>query len=290
MPPPDSTSNELIEQLSRNSTPYHDPLVRVNWEALSREQFWLPEDAVSLRGLPAYDALPVERRRALSQYEFLNFIEGGLWLEGIFMQRISLAAGGPCHDLASAAYRLHELREEAGHSLMFLELMKRANMPLARTRFRRFNLANLLGRYAPPESPGFWMAVMVGEEVPDRMNRFVRKHREEVCPTIYDMVTAHVIDEARHIAHARGTLDRRLERVSRLRLRLWQPVLEQALRYFVRVFYFPGPRVYELAGLSPGSRWAKAARDNPQRIRFVDDCVRPTLRLLAERGVHLRWR
>lgn len=284
------TANELLEQLSRNSTPYHDPLARVDWDSLSREEFWLPEEAISIYGVQAYHDLPMERRRALSHYEFLNFIEGGLWLEGIFMQRISRAMGGPCHDLYTTAYRLHELREEAGHSLMFLELMKRADMPLARTRFRRFNLANLLGRYAPGDSLAFWMAVVIGEEVPDRMNRFVRKHRAEVCPTIYDMVTSHVIDEARHIAHARDTLDRRLAGLPRWQVRLWQPVLQQAFRYFVRVFYFPGPQVYELAGLPPGRRWVRAARNNAHRARFVDDCVRPTLRLLADRGIRLHWR
>lgn len=284
-----TTANELIEQLSRNSTPYRDPLARVDWAGLNREQFWLPEEAISVYGVQAYHDLPMERRRALSHYEFLNFIEGGLWLESIFMQRISRAMGGPCHDLATMAYRLHELREEAGHSLMFLEFMKRADIPLARTRFRRLNLANILGRNAPGDSLAFWMAVIIGEEVPDRMNRFVRKYRDQICPTVYDIASSHVIDEARHIAHARDTLQRRLTDLPGWKVRLWQPVLQQAFRYFVRVFYFPGVPIYELAGLPPGRRWVRAARNNPHRARFVDDCVRPTLRLLAECGIDLRW-
>lgn len=285
-----STSTGLLEQLSRNSTPYHDPLAAIGWNSLDRGQFWLPEPAVSLYGLQDYMVLPVEQRRTLSQYEFLNFIAGGLWLEGIFIERISNSLRRPPDDLACGIYRLHELREEAGHSLMFLELMRRANMPLPRARFPRFTLANVLGRYAPSRSVAFWIAVLIGEEVPDRMNRFVRKHRAEICPAIYDMVSAHVRDEARHIAHARDTLENKLQKLPGWLLTLYRPVIQAAFRQFVAAFYFPGPDVYELSGLKPGTRWAKAARANPHRIRFVDDNVGSTLRALKEKGIALDWK
>jgi hypothetical protein len=283
-------SSELLEQLSRNSTPYLDPLARVNWDALSLESFWLPEEALSLYGLDAYHDLPLERRQALSQYEFLNFIEAALWLEGIFMERISRSVARLGSDLPRATYRLHELREEAGHSLMFLELMGRSRLPMPRTRFRRFNLANLLGRHAPYESTAFWIAVLIGEEVPDRMNRLIRKHRDAICPTIHDMVTMHVIDEARHIAHARETLSGAVEGLSPLQRALFRPVLNAVFRQFVTAFYYPRPRVYELAGLLDGRQWARLARSNPHRTRFVDQCVRSSLRVLDEHGLRLRWR
>ncbi|HSP00967.1 MAG TPA: diiron oxygenase [Thioalkalivibrio sp.] len=283
-------SSELLEQLSRNSTPYLDPLGRVDWEALSLEDFWLPEEALSLYGLDAYGDLPVERRQALSQYEFLNFIEGALWLESIFMERISRSMGRVGSDLSRATYRLHELREEAGHSLMFLELMRRSRLPMPRTRFRRFNLANLLGRHAPYESSAFWMAVLIGEEVPDRMNRLIRKHRDKISPTIYDMITVHVIDEARHIAHARETLGGTVDQLSPLQRTLFRPVMNTVFRQFVHAFYDPHPRIYELAGRSDGRRWARLARQNPQRTEFVDQCVASALRVLEEHGLKLRWR
>ncbi|MDE2089477.1 MAG: diiron oxygenase [Gammaproteobacteria bacterium] len=285
-----STSTGLLEQLSRNSTPYHDPLSTVGWDDLDRKSFWLPEPAVSLYGVESYMALPVERRRILSHYEFLNFIAAGLWLEGVFMERISRSLRRPPDDLARGAYRLHELREEAGHSLMFLELMRRTAMTLPSRRFWRFNLGNVLGRYAPLQSAAFWAAVLIGEEVPDRMNRYIRKYRDQICPAIYDMVSAHVIDEARHIAHARDTLEGKLQTLPGWRLALYRPVIETAFRQFVAAFYFPGPEVYELAGLKPGTRWAKAARANPHRIRFVDDNVGSTLRALKEKGIALDWK
>ena len=284
------SQTELLDQLSRNSTPYHDPLARVDWDALTLDQPWLPEEALTLYGLPEFDDLSAEQRLALSHYEFINFIEGALWLENLFMERISRSMGRLDGDLARATYRLHELREEAGHSLMFLELMRRSKLPMPRTRFRRANLANLLGRHAPFGSAAFWIAVLIGEEVPDRMNRLIRKHRESICPTIYDIITVHLIDEARHIAHARGTLESELARLSSWQLRLFKPVINAVFRQFVEAFYFPPARIYELAGLSDGRKWARLAHANTARHRFVDDCVSSALRLLRQHGLRLDWR
>lgn len=286
---PRSQSSELLEQLSRNSTPYNDPLRRVNWDELNHSMFWLPAEAISLHGLPAFEALPQQQQRALSQFEFLNFIEAGLWLESIFVERLSRALRGRRQHLPRLIYRLHELREETGHSLLFLELLRRSGPLLPNTRFHRLNLANLVGRYAPFESTGFWAAVIIGEEVPDRLNRVIRKHRADVCPAVYDIVSIHVMDEARHIAHARETLEERLTHLARWQKRLLQPVLNVVFRQFVEAYYFPPPRVYELAGLSPGAEWAKLARQNPRRLEFVKECLQSSLRPLRQHGILLTW-
>ncbi len=283
-------SEQLLDQLSRNSTPYVDPLTRVNWAALSRTQFWLPREAISLYGTPAFDQLSNEQQKALSQYEFLNFIEAGLWLEALFMERIGRSLRTPRKQLPWLTYHLHEMREEAGHSLMFLELLRRSGPLLPNTRFHRWDAANLLARFAPFDSAGFWVAVLVGEEVPDRLNRFVRKHRDEVCSTIYDIATIHVMDEARHIAHARDTLESSLDRMPAWKKRLIQPVINRVFQQFIQAFYFPRAHIYELAGLNPGNDWVRMARNNPHRREFVDKCVQSTLRTVQSHGLKINWR
>ncbi len=284
-----TNSTELLEQLSRNSTPYMDALSRVDWEALDTESFWLPEEALSLYGLPVYQTLTHEQRIALSQFEFLHVLEAGLWLEGIFMERISRTIQHTDAHLGRLIYHLHELREEAGHSLMFLEVMRRSGLPRPRTRFYRMLTANLVGRYAPFDSTAFWIAVLIGEEVPDRLNRFIRKHREAVNPAIYDVTKVHIIDEARHIAHALDTLAARFASMPRWRMALLKPLIKRLFRQFVRTLYFPSASVYDLAGLSPNTQWERLARNNPHRIRFVDDNIASTLRTLKAHGIVLDW-
>lgn len=286
---PSYSPSDLAQQLSRNSSPYHDPVARIRWENLSLEQYWLPPEALSLYGIPPYQTLSDAQRRRLSHYEFLNFIEAGLWLEGIFMERIARALHARGESPGTVQYRLHELREEAGHSLMFLELMERSGLAVPHTRHPRLRLADLFGRYAPRESLGFWMAIVLGEEIPDRLNRYLRSHAEDVCPAVMEVCSLHIIDEARHIAYARAVFEQRLAGLSRWRRMLLRPVIQKLLRQFVDVFYYPRPDLYELAGLLPGHEWARLARRNPHRAAFVDRCINPTLQMFRNRGFPISW-
>lgn len=280
----------LVELLNRSSTPYTDPLARIDWEALELDAWWLPEQAISLFGLPQYQALPEARRKLLSRLEFINFIEKALWLEGIFMERISRALSDSLGDPAATTYRLHELREEAGHSLMFMELIRRSGMEITPGMFHRPRLATWVGRFAPSDSAAFWIAVLIGEQVPDRMNRFIRKHRREISPAVYQIITLHAIDEARHIAHARETVENRVHTGWKWLGRLYPALLNRIFSQFVLAFYFPCARLYEAAGLEDGRKWRRMALANPHRIAFVDLCVSDTLTQLGNHGLHIGWR
>jgi len=279
--------SELAEHLSRNSAPYRDPVSRIDWDRLNTRQYWLPPEAVSLHGVPEFMDRPESERMRLSHYEFLSFIEAGLWLEGMFMERIARSMRQDRRNLPALKYRLHEMREEAGHSLMFLELMERSGLSIPYRRHSRLRLANLFGRYAPLESAAFWMATVIGEEIPDRLNRYIRQHSVRVCPAIVEMSTLHIIDEARHITYAREMTESRLAWLRGWQRPLLRPLLKRLLRQFIDVFYYPDARLYELAGLYPGVRWAAEARANPQRRHFVEHCLHPTLEIFRQRGFRL---
>ena len=102
---------ERALQLAHHSTPYRDPISRISWERLSTNSYWIPESAISLYGLPEYKALPLALRQRLSQYEFAYFLEAGVWLEGIFLERLARAAADSYAPRANLMYHLHELRE-----------------------------------------------------------------------------------------------------------------------------------------------------------------------------------
>lgn len=277
----------LIEQLNTNSDPYHDPLKHLNWAELRTDDFWLPESAVSLAGVPEYESLPEATRKRLSQYEFIGFTQAGLWLESIFMERLGRSLKNT-RALAEHAYYLHEIREEAGHSLMFLKLMETSGLRLPGIWQRRPKFADFVGRNTPVSTTLFWLAVVVGEEVPDKMNRHVRVHGEKtVNPLVRQMCTLHIIDEARHIAHARSALVDSLTGKGRMTRVMLTPVVNYLLKQFVNTFYLPTPEVYELAGLTPGKDWVEKARRNPQRQAFIAQCVNPTVNFLREQGFQL---
>lgn len=281
------THIELVEQLTRNSQPYRDPLTRVDWERLDRGSHWLPETALSLHGVDAFEAMPETLHSALSQQEYLHFVGIETWIKGLFMERLSRHVQNAGGNTALIRYRLHELREQAGHALLFLELQRRAaTQPYGNPAVSSRVLA-LLVRHTPVESLTHQLLALVGTEVPDRVNRVLRQHRSEVCPAVYDIVNMQVIDAARHIAQARDAIDAAPQAQRR---RPWiQPLLRLAFRRLVALIFYPPAAVYERAGLKPGWQWQGAAQTSAERQRFVRDCIEPTRRLLAQAGFAVDW-
>lgn len=283
---PSALFTERAIQLARHSTPYRDPIARVNWERLSRNAFWLPEPAISLYGTPEYAALPLDIRHALSHYEFARFLDAGVWLESLFLERLAKAAHtGP---METRVYHLHELREEAGHSLMFLEFFARSG--LRDTIFlQQYDwLLTRLGRQLPFRSTLFWGAILLGEEVPDRLNRYIRLHAEGVCPVAVELSVLHSTDEARHISYGRDILKARLDASGSTTRRIFAAVLSMLLKRFVTTFYYPPESLYREAGL-PDGPWAARARANGTRRLFVAHCLGPTVTRLRGLGLPINW-
>ena len=276
----------LLRQLSENSTPYRDPLAGINWSQLAAPGGWLPEAALSLHGLPEFDALAPAQRQRLSRYEFANVLHCGLWLEGVFLQRMSrrLAPGMP---RAEHEYLLHELREEAGHSLMFLRAIEAGGLAIPEGSWRPPRVAHALARSAPSGGVLFWLAMLIGEDVPDKFNRYLRSHAEEVNPAVRQICTLHVIDEARHISLAGHTLKSTLAASGSARRALVSAAARLLLAQLARAFYYPPARFYEVAGLARGARWRALALRNPARRRFVAERIAPTARLLESYGLRI---
>jgi hypothetical protein len=269
----------LLRQLSDNSSHYRDPLTAIEWAQLDTHSFWLPEPALSLYGLPEYATLAPDVRQRLSQYEFINVMQAGLWLESLFLQRLSRRLT-PELPRAEYEYFLHELREETGHSLMFLKAIEVSGLQLPEHAWRAPLLADFLARHAPTSGALFWLAMVIAEDIPDTFNRHLRNHADAVNPVVGQICTLHVIDEARHIAAARSKLDAALSRASSLQRALLNPLMNLLLRQFVDVFYLPPARFYELAGLTHGKWWRRLAKNNAVHCAFVHQRLAATLRVL----------
>ncbi|MBI2311774.1 MAG: diiron oxygenase [Betaproteobacteria bacterium] len=282
-------AESLLRQLAANSTPYRDPLAVIDWGALDTAHYWLPPAALSLAGVPEFEALPETARVRTSQYEFLGVLQAALWLERIFMERVTRGLRSTA-SRSEYAYLLHELREEAGHSLMFLELVERSGLPLPEfPGFSPSRLGEWLGRHGRRAGPLFWLAVVIGEEVPDKLNRVLRlSPPSTINPVVRQMCALHVTDEARHIAYARSALEASIAAAGP-GARFWlRPLINFLFGVFVEAFYFPRPGLYELAGLAPGRLWRRRARANPRRMEFIRQCVAPTRRLLESHGFPIR--
>lgn len=280
-----ATFPSLPERLSASSADYRDPVAQVAWDTLDTGRPWMPAEMVSLYGLPEWERLSAEQRRRLGQCELVAFLGLGLWLEALFMQRTAARASrGPERDLADYTYQLHELREEAGHSLMFLELIRRSGIPPVAT--RRPRMATAFARVAPFDSAGFWATILIGEAVPDQVNRLLSRD-EELPEAVRQVMALHMREEARHIAYARSRVSERLAGLSRLRRRALGVLVRQVFRQFIGQCFYPPAEVYARAGLDRPRALARRARENPHRAAVVRRCAGPTVDFLAEHGLAL---
>jgi len=279
-----NTDFSLLRQLSKNSSRYRDPLAAIDWAGLDCDSFWLPEPALSLYGLPEYATLAVEVRQRLSQYELINVMCCGLWLESVFLQRLSDKLG-PRLPRTDYEYFLHEIREEAGHSLMFLKAIDTSGLALPPDAWRAPGFACFLVNRMPASGALFWLATVIAEDVPDKFNRYVRRNADVVNPVVKQICSLHIVDEARHIALARSRVEQVLRDTGAWRKSLLTPVVNFLLRQLVDTFYVPPASFYELAGLTHGAWWRRMARGNAVHGEFVAQCLAPTLRMLEGYGL-----
>jgi hypothetical protein len=282
-------SAEILEQLSQHQI-YQDPIKRVNWLRLSLDDFWLPEEALSLYGVTEFMVLPIEQRMALSHFEYLHFLEANIWLEGLFMERLARSASASRKNIALLKFHLNQLREESGHNLVFAEIIQRSGLPRVPTRFHEANWINWFSRKSSVDSIVYWLTVMFGQEIPDRLNRVIRQQKTRVCPAIFDVATFHTVDEARHISLSRRMVDSGAKQLSPVKGFILRLMLQRLLNQFVHAYFYPEPGCYDFAGLVPGRSWAALARKNPHRVQFIRQQLTGILHSLSQFGIHLSWR
>ncbi len=264
--------------------PYRDPVTAIALETLDPALPWLPDDLVSLAGLPEWAALSPAERRRLSQAEFLAMADLGLWLESHLLGHLGRAAPRSFAGGARGyAMELEELREEAGHSLMFLKLFDNASATLPRIRPRRPLLAAAFARLVPTGSGLFWAAVLIGETVAVELTRRIR-HSPALPRAVGEIAALHLADEVRHVALARRRLAETLPaRPHPLAGALLRPLTRQ----FLAACFHPAPALYRTAGLARPEALACAVRRNPARATLARACLAPASRFLARRGLEI---
>jgi len=274
----------LLHLLNDASSPYRDPLARLNWDGLDLEAWWLPPRALSVSGVPEFESLPLAARRRLSHFEFVHLLETELWLESVFMRHLSAALEGS--EAAVRSRYLHEIREEAGHSLMFLELMDRSGIRIPDAYRHRPLIPRWVSNHVDIDSALFWGLAVIGEELPDKLNRAVRQPFDDaaVSALVYHMATLRIMDESRHIALARASFTAASRRLTGWQRMLQSAVLSVLFRAFARCLFFPPPIVYQVAGLDRPRVWRQRALTNPARLRQLDQAVKPTFDFLRDQG------
>jgi hypothetical protein len=275
-----------LTRLRLHGARYRDPLTEIDFAAGDPSAPWLPDELLSLATVPEYASLSAAERVRLSHIDFARLCAAGLWLEGLLMSRVT-AQGFVGASAAEARIMLQEVREEAGHGLMFLEMIERAGLtdvPLLGST----GLLTWVARRLTPADPEFWAMVYIGESV---TNTFIARalrppHARSICPLARQVMALHHRDEARHIAAARALLMSRIERMGLLRRRLFGTLVKLLLDRFLGATLYPTPASLASLGLRRPARAAAAVRACPRRRALARACAAPALALVARSGLH----
>jgi hypothetical protein len=276
----------IIERLGQIGAHYRDPIVALDFSAADMSLPWLPYDLLSVGGLPIAGELSEAQRRRFSQIEFARLCAAGLWLEGLLISRLT-RNGFIAARADETRVILQEVREESGHSLMFLEMIDRAGLAgvelLGPTR-----LLTWVAHRLDPAGAEFWAMVYIGESV---TNTFVQRALRlaadgaPICRLARDVMALHHRDEACHIAAAHAFLKTRIATMGRARRRAFAVLLGFLLERFLTATLYPTGASLASLGIADPERIARTARACPARRRLAHACAEPSLALIRDAGL-----
>ncbi|MEK9672569.1 MAG: diiron oxygenase [Rhodospirillaceae bacterium] len=274
-------SNRVLDRLGAHGQDYRDPVAQVAWADADDALPWLPHGLLSVRGLDN------DQANRLSRFEFARLCAAGMWLEGLLISRVT-EKGFLGLSTAEARVMLQEVREESGHSLMFLEMIERAGAAGVEL-LGTTGLLSWVARRLSPSSPEFWAMVYVGETVTDtfaiKALREARDGRADLCPVARQVLDLHHRDEARHISAARVFLSNRVGLMTPVRRAAFGHTLRFLLTRFLDATLYPTPATLAAAGIPNAHQAARAVRACPDRRALAAECARPALDLLARDGL-----
>ena len=277
--------NAALDRIAKHGRYYNDPITAIDWQVADAERPWLPKGL--LLGPDVQAAMEDDQFIALSRAEYTRLCAAGLWLEGLLINRVT-ESGLMGLEMEEARVMLQEIREETGHSLMFLEMIDRAGHD-DRPRLEGTRLLTAIAKRLRIETPEFWAMVFIGETVTDtfamKALKLSKPADDAICPVAEQVLALHHREEARHIAAARQFLATRISRMSRHRRWVFARTLRWLLNMFLEATMYPSSESLHRAGVPDADNLVQRLRRDPWRQEMAAACAAPAVSLLTREGL-----
>jgi P-aminobenzoate N-oxygenase AurF len=272
---------EVAERLLRSTAVRnYDPEIEIDWSApVEPGKGFMLQHRCSLYGTPLWQALSPEQRLELGKHEAASVASTGIWLESTLMRILAklVYRGDPMS--RHIQYALAELGEECRHSTMFARMIEKMGTPFYGPPARIRALGDLLPALA--SGPAVWAAILIGEEIPDRIQR-EQVEDDSIQPLMRMVNRIHIIEEARHISFARAELPRSVAAAGRAELLSDRAVIARFALIVSRSLI--NPQVYRSVGLEPGVA-RRAALANPYHRDSLRYSGEKVVAFLSEHGL-----
>lgn len=244
----------------------YDPELDIDWSApFEQDKGFILPHRCSLYATALWERLSPAQRLELGKHEAASVAGTGIWLETTLMRLLAKIAyhGDPVS--RHTQYALAELADECRHTIMFSRMIEKMGTPVYGPPARIRASGDLIPALA--RGPAMWAAILVGEEILDRLQR-EQVADESIQPLMRMVNKIHIIEEARHISFARAELPRSVAATGRAEMACQRAVLARFALIVSRSLI--SPLVYRSVGLEPREARA-AALANPHyqaTIRF----------------------
>ncbi len=282
----------LAARLCRKSVDkHHDAYGDVAWDAPENrldpaDPRWIVGADRGLGRTRWYRDLAPEVQARLGLHLIVCAMETGWQFENVLSRGLlELAFEQP--DPWVRRYAYHELIEEAQHTLMFQEFVRRSGLPAPGLPVRQRRLAGRVVSRARAFPELFFVFVLGGEDPIDHAQRTVLAGERALHPLVRRIMQIHVTEEARHLAFARAYLRERAPRLGtreRTALCLLAPVvLGQMTRLMLGVPAFVAER-YRIPATV-----LEEVRGDPAERAHLSGSLDKVRSLLSELGLIPTW-
>lgn len=269
-----------LERLLAQGEVYVDPISVVVWEQADPERPWFPPHLMSVPGLPR-DAM-----LKLSRLDFARVALASVWLKGLTAAKLA-ESGLLARPTGDARQVLQELREDAGHALMFLRIAEMAGLSEHSIGVQVASLEGLARRLRA-DRPALWAWAYLGEAVTDALVTKALREGDELCPVARQVMQLHHREQTRRMATCKAILTEKLKSTGwayRKGVAMLLPVL---LRRYLQVMLFPRAAALAAAGIPDAPAAARALWNDQGRRAFASSCAAAAVTTLRRTGLPIR--
>lgn len=292
--PDRSTFESLVDRLNKQSVDKHfDAYTDVPWDdpafAIDRTDPRWELSAVDdpLGRTEWYRSLPAGTRAEIGLFRVAWMMKVGLQFESVLQRGLLEFAESLPNGTGEFRYALHEVIEEAQHSLMFQEFVNRSGLPVTGLgRPMRFVARRVIkhGRIFPPL---FFIFVLGGEDPIDHVQRETLRSKAEIHPLMERIMRIHVTEEARHLSFARHYLKREVPQLDPARRAVLSVVAPVTLGIMSVMMLAPAPAMLRRYDVPRDVvRQAYGGPGSGERVRASLKKVR---KLCVELGIVTPW-
>jgi DNA-binding Lrp family transcriptional regulator len=269
-----------LERLLAQGEVYVDPMSVVVWEQADPDRPWFPAHMVSVPGLPH------ETMLKLSRLDLARLALTSVWLKGLTAAKVA-EQGLLTSPATDTRLVLQELREEAGHALMFLRIAEMAGLSEEAVAGQTRRIEKLTRRLHA-DGPALWAWAYLGEAVTDALVTRALREGDDLCPVARQVMQLHHREQTRRMASCKAILVERLKRAGWLRRQGVAMLLPVLLRRYLQAMLFPRAASLAAVGVNDPHATARAVLNDNARRALASSCAAAAVTTLRRAGLPMR--